>query len=163
VEGIHTGLSVDRSTFTIGEWIPLHVRWDNLAATKTLGQGECGEPEPALEIQDAQHHILQTVPLQEGCMGHGWGPMKMKQNQEQHRFWQIGTEPGSRVPYGMPEATKLTIPGVYYLVTVWSPIVLEPKLPTDNSMSMAEGHLGAVYATARSMPVKIEISAKAQP
>ena len=164
VGGIRAGLSVDRESFSVGEWVPIHVLWENVNATKGLGQEECGPPMPALEIQDSQHHVIETVPLSySGCSGHGWGPIAIRQGAEQRMLWQLGTVPGSVPLYGMPGEAKLTVPGVYYLVTVWSPVLLEPYPKPDSSetMTMGRGRLGAVYATARSMPVRVEITATA--
>jgi Protein of unknown function (DUF4232) len=41
VNGIRAGLSVDRDTFTDGEAVPLHVRWENVSAVSPLAQAEC--------------------------------------------------------------------------------------------------------------------------
>jgi hypothetical protein len=117
VEGIHAGLSVDRASFSAGERVPLHIRWDNVNAGEPLGQGECGDPEPALEIQDFQHNVLRTIPKYSMCNGHGWGPFTVQKGKAQRTFRELTT---------MSTRTGLPGPGVYYLVSVWSPF----QLPT---------------------------------
>jgi hypothetical protein len=62
VEGIRAGLSIDRASFSLGEQVPLHLRWENVKAAMPLAQGECKEPEPTLEIQDAQPNVVRKTP-----------------------------------------------------------------------------------------------------
>jgi hypothetical protein len=154
VQGIHAGLSVDRASFSVGERIPLHIRWENVDAAMPLGQGEYGDPEPALEIQDSQHHVLRTVPMMSMCMGHGWEPLEVQRSKPRRIFQELSTTPVARV-------TPLPGPGVYYLVSVWSPRVLEGRSdgadPRGVSLNPDRGHIGDVYATARSLPVRIEV------
>jgi hypothetical protein len=54
VEGIRAGLSIDRASFSLGERVRLHLPLENVNAAMPIAQGECKEPEPALEIQDVQ-------------------------------------------------------------------------------------------------------------
>ncbi len=140
-EGIHAGLSVDQDTFSAGERIPLHIRWDNVNASKVLGQGECGDPQPVLEVQDSRHKLLRTIPM-DLCLGHGWGPFTIEKGKAQHDFREL----------------SLTEPGVYYLVSVWSPRVLEAVPDTETKRPrIGGGSFGSIYATARSLPVRIEV------
>lgn len=92
VEGIRAGLSIDRPRLSIGERVPLDMRWENVNAPRPLAQGECREPEPALEIQDSQHHIVQTIPLVPTCMGHGWGPFEIEKGKAQRALVKLGAE-----------------------------------------------------------------------
>ena len=118
-EGIHAGLSVDRPSFGPGEQIPLHIRWENVNASTPLGQGECGEPAPALEIQDSQHKLLRTISMEPMCFSHGWGPFTIEKGNAQHSFRELRTRSFSG-------STRDSLgAGVYYLVSVWSPRVLE--------------------------------------
>ena len=146
VKGIRAGLSVDNERFTAGDRIPLHIRWENVDASDPLGQGECWEPEPKLEIQDSQHHVLKTLPMESMCMGHGWGPFEIAKGKQQHVFRELTT------------VSELPGPGTYFLVTVWSARILE-KTENDAPIRgrIGAGKIGAVYATAQSTPVRIEI------
>ena len=152
IEGIHAGLSVDRASFSAGEQVPFHIRWENVNASKPLGQGECGEPEPVLEIQDSQHRLLRTIPMDPMCAGHGWGPFAIEKGKQLHNFRELRTGPLSSPLFALPE------PGVYYLVSVWSPRVLEsvPNTETEHRR-IGGGSLSSIYATARSLPVRIEV------
>jgi hypothetical protein len=109
VEGIHAGLSADRASFGVGERVPLHIRWENVNATTSLGQGECGDPKPALEIQDSQHNVLRTIPTESMCFGHGWGPFTLQKGKAQRTFRELTT---------MSAQAGLPGPGVYYLCQV---------------------------------------------
>jgi hypothetical protein len=151
VKGIRAGLSVDRVRFKLGERVPLHLRWENVDAAMPLAQGECMDPEPALEIQDSQHKVVHTIPGMRGCMGHGWGPFAMEKGKPQRAFFELAI--------GRPTAPTLGVlpgPGVYYLVSVWSPPVLEA--PDAETGLGRFGKFGKVYATARSLPVRIEVA-----
>jgi hypothetical protein len=152
IEGIHAGLSVDRASFSAGELIPLHIRWENVNSSKRLGQAECGEPEPALEIQDSQHKLLRTLPMESECMGHGWGPFAIEKGKAQHNFRELRTGSLSNPTFDSLE------PGVYYLVSVWSPRVLEAAPNTETErLRIGWGSLGSIYATARSLQVRVEV------
>ena len=70
------------------------------------------------------------------CIGPADRPSEMPKQKPQRTLRNIST--GS-IPFGGP--------GVYYLVSVWSPRIIEAKC----------GNAGAVYATARSLPVRVEI------
>jgi hypothetical protein len=109
IEGVHAGLSVDRASFNVGERVPLHIRWENVNASKPLGQAECEDPEPALEIQDSQHNVLRTIPTYSMCDGHGWGPFRVQKGKAQRTFRELTTR---------STRTGLPGPGVYYLVSV---------------------------------------------
>ncbi len=145
--GIRAGLSVDHPTFIEGEKIPLHLRWENVDATEPLGQGECAEPRPILEIQDFEHNVLRTIPMEPMCMGHGWGPFGIDHGKPQRAFYELTT-------------TELPHPGVYYLVSVWSPHVLYGEAEPSRRRA---GKFGGVYSTARSLRVRVEIVAKRNP
>lgn len=167
VKGVHAGLSVDRTNFTAGERVPLHIRWENVNASMPLGQGECRDPLPALEIQDSQHHVLQTIPMYSMCMGHGWGPFTLPKGKAQ-RFFRELTTVSPPMPTGItPGRADLPGLGVYYLVSIWSPRVLE--LPPDTAapgivpLKSSSAHIGGVYAIARSQPVRIEVVASRNP
>jgi hypothetical protein len=56
-------------------------------------------------------------------------------------------------------------PGVYYLVSVWSPRILEPPDPDTPKISRihTSGRFGKVYATARSLPVRVEFTSTINP
>jgi hypothetical protein len=169
VEGIHAGLSVDRATFSAGERVPLHIRWENVNATKPLGQGECGDPKPALEIQDSQHNVLQTIPTYSTCNGHGWGPFTVQKGKAQHTFRELTTVPPPRPPGITPAEAEMPGPGVYYLVSVWSPRLLEEVVPETAAapgtvrLNSNRGRIGGVYATARSLPVRVEVVPSTNP
>ena len=46
-------------------------------------------------------------------------------------------------------------PGVYYLVSVWAPVVLvAPEGETATTPRIGKGSFGKVYATAQSAPVR---------
>jgi hypothetical protein len=164
VKGIRSGLSVDREQFAVGERIPLHIRWENTAASDPLEQGECGDPEPDVEIQDAQHNVVKTIPTYRGCNGHGWGPFEIPRGKPLHMFTEFTTESGQVPPFVTPAAPTLPGPGVYFLVSVWAPRVLE-KVEGETSAYLhnGAGKIGAVYATARSMPVRIEVVPRGNP
>jgi hypothetical protein len=158
VDGIEAGLSVDRAEFTAGEQVPLHIRWENLNASAPLGQGECGEPEPTLEIQDSEHQVLKTIPMEARCFGHGWGPFGIAKGAPQRNFREIMTASPPTPPFVTPIQPNLPGPGVYYLVSVWSPRVLDLSDAEDKSIPrVGAGRLGSVYATARSLPVRVEV------
>jgi hypothetical protein len=160
-EGIHAGLSVDRASFSVGERVPLHLRWENVNATTPLAQGECNEPEPALEIQDSHHNVVRTISAQHICSGHGWGPFLIQKGKAQRTFFQLTTAPPTTPPYTTQVPADLPGTGVYYLVSVWSPRVLDPPpAETDNTPQIGNhsGSIGKVYATARSQPVRIEVA-----
>ena len=119
------------------------------------------EPEPSLEIQDAKHHVLGTFPTIPMCNGHGWGPFTIPKGKAQRMFNELaGLHPAppiffSEVLFDLPG------PGVYYLVSVWSPNVLE-ALDADAGKTpyiRAAGRVGKVYGTARSLPVRVEFTA----
>ena len=164
VGGIRAGLSIDRPSFSMGERVPLHLRWENVNAAMPLGRGECWEPQPSLEIQDSQHNVVQTIPHLPGCMGHGWGPFAIPKGEPHRTFIELATEP-STVPASHTYvrgyvAATLPGPGVYYLVSVWTPVVLEQSAPdTDKTPRIgSSGRFGNAYATARSLPVRIEVA-----
>ena len=163
VQGIRAGLSVDRSKLTVGELLPLHLRWENVDATTSLAQGECREPRPKLEIQNSQHQVLKTISTEVGCKGHGWGPFAIVQGTAQSEFRALaaGTLPSSNV-FGLI-APPLPGPGVYYLVTVWSPRVLDTSDTHSSKVHMGAGRMGDVYADARSLPVRIEVVPSKKP
>jgi hypothetical protein len=166
VEGIRAGLSVDRETFVTGERIPVHLRWENVNAAMPLAQGECKEPEPALEIQNSQHTVLQTIPIERACMGHGWGPFGIEKGKAQRSLIELGSENQTTlvsdtyiftcISYALPG------PGVYYLISTWSPRVLEPQ--DDRAPRFGSGfRFGKIYATARSLPVRVEVTPNDNP
>jgi hypothetical protein len=162
VNGIRAGLSVDRPSFNVGERVPLHIRWENVNATKPLAQGECADPKPALEIQDSKHNVLQTIPtVSWGCNLHGWGPFEIQIGKAQRTFRELTTVAPPMPPFVTPPRVDMPGPGVYFLVSVWSPSLLEgvPDTPgpRTNQSNSDRGHFGEVYATARSQPVRIEI------
>ena len=134
VRGIRAGLSVDRTTFKTGERAPLHLRWENVDAEVPLVQGECGEPMPSIEIQDSQHHVLRTIPVGQGCRGHGWGPFAIEKGKAARTFRELTTA-SPPVPFGItPIPADLPGPGLYYLVSVWSPHVLDPLNPNSAAL-----------------------------
>jgi hypothetical protein len=167
IEGIQAGLSVDRASFNVGERVPLHIRWENVNATNPLRQGECGDPKPALEIQDSQHNVLRTIPTTSRCNGHGWGPFTVQKGKAQHTFRELTTVPPPRPPGITPAEADLPGPGVYYLVSVWSPRVLEEVPETAASgtvqLNSSRGRIGGVYATARSLSVRVEVVPSSNP
>jgi hypothetical protein len=165
VDGIQAGLSIDRSSFRLGEQIPLHLRWRNVNAAMPLAQGECKEPEPALEIQDYQHNVMQTIPIGPPCTGHGWGPFTIEKGKAQRTFVELTTSHSATAIFHTYVAAELPGPGVYYLVSVWSPRVLgTPRLDTDKTPQIGgSGRFGAVYATARSLPVRVEVAPSDKP
>jgi hypothetical protein len=158
VEGIRAGLSIDRASFRVGERVPMHLRWENVNAAMPLAQGECMEPQPDLEIQDSQHHVLQTIPMLPMCMGHGWGPFTIPKGKAQRTLIELATAPVTE-PGAMSYLRRsLPGPGVYYLVSVWSPTVLvAPDPETDKAPRVGAGSFGKVYAIARSAPVRVEV------
>jgi len=161
VEGIRAGLSIDRGSFRLGERVPLHLRWENVNAARPLAQGECQEPKPALEIQDSQHRVLRTNPIEEICAGHGWGPFIIQKGKPQRTFIELATGHASMAAVGYgPAWGDLPGPGVYYLVTVWSPQVFDAYDESDNTPRIVgnTGRMGKVYATARSLPVRVEVA-----
>jgi hypothetical protein len=168
VRGIRAGLSADRTTFKTGERIPLHPRWENVNAEFPLAQGECREPMPSIEIQDSEHHVLRTIPMDQGCMGHGWGPFATEKGKAVRTFRELTTASTS-VPFGItPIPADLPGSGVYYLVSVWSPHVLDPLDPLDPATpewfrKNHAGRFGSLYTTTRSLPVRIEIVPSSNP
>jgi hypothetical protein len=99
---------------------------------------------PTIEIQDAQHHLLQTVDGSLGCMGHGWGPFTLDHGDPKRSFLDL------RTPLK---------PGVYFLVSAWSPLVLEDA-PDPNPSPRGPGprrRLGDIYGIAHSRAVRVEI------
>jgi hypothetical protein len=157
--GIRAGLSVDRTSFKTGERVPLHLRWENVNAEVPLAQGECREPVPSLEIQDSEHNVLQTTPYNLSCMGHGWGPFGIEKGNAQHIFAELKNSSSAALPWAPIIPGDLPGPGVYYLVSVWSPHVLDPPDPATPEWFRKNhaGRFGDLYATARSLPVRIEI------
>ena len=158
IEGVRAGLSVDRASFNVGERVPLHIRWEDVNASKPLGQAECGDPEPALEIQDSQHNVLLTIPTYSMCDGHGWEPFRVQKGKAQRTFRELATR---------STRTGLPGPAVYYLVSVWSPRVLEEvpesAAPGTVQLNSSRGRIGGVYATARSLPVRVEVVPSSNP
>jgi len=158
VDGIGAGLSVDKTTFTFGETIPLHIRWENFSASKKLAVSECGEPQPQVEIQDALHRVLGTFTHYDmGCMGHGWGPFSVEPGKQHRNFVSLRY---SKMGYFIsPDAKPITEPGVYYLTAVWSPSTLVARTGETALISTpGSGYaFGEGYATARSTPIRIEI------
>ena len=169
VNGIRAGLSVDRTTFFVGDKLPLHLRYENVSAAKPLGVTECNAPEPVLELQDAQHKVLHTLPIDRFCSGHGWGPFAVEQGKRQRLFHEVTTDTVSEPYPGRTGAPDVPGPGVYYLVTVWSPVVLvvAPAVPGETATSSRAGHggdrLGEIYGSARSLPVRIEVLPRGKP
>jgi hypothetical protein len=156
VDGIGAGLSIDKTTFRFGESIPLHLRWENFAASKKLAVDECGEPEPKVEIQDASHQVLGTIDLRRGCMGHGWGPFSVETGKQHRDFASLGS--AKKGYMGSDGQAIITGPGTYYLSAVWSPAALVPKAGGTGVGILDTGlTFGQPYATARSLPVRIEI------
>lgn len=173
VKGIRAGLSIDRATFKAGERVPLHLRWENLNAPTPLAQGECGEPWPTLEIQDSEHNILRTIPYYPTCSGHGWGPFSVPAGKTQRAFQELTTASAPAAstfdyvsPLVCPQCSltpsmipsQIPGPGIYYLVSVWSPHILDTSVENpDVGPIRAQDRIGSVYATARSLPVRVEI------
>jgi len=155
-DGIGAGLAIDRASFALGEPIPLHLQWENFAATEAVGVTECGYPQPNLEIQDESHRVLGTVMTDSfGCMGHGWGPFTVPRGKPQRD--------SIRLEYGVNGYTlpagrvQISGPGVYYLVLVWSPPIFIDNTGPPNTISTGRDTFGKTYATARSEPVRLEI------
>ena len=160
VDGIQAGLSVDRAKFSLGEKVLLHLRWENVTAAVPLAQGEGMEPVPDLEIQDSQHNVLRTIPTVACMTGHGWGPFAIQNGKTQRIFRELTTKPPPVPQFVTPLQADLPGPGVYYLVSVWSPRVLDTSdAETDKSprIGVGGGRFGKVYATARSRPVRVEV------
>ena len=155
VQGIATGLSIDKTTFRFGETIPLHVHWADFEATQPIGSDECREPKPMLEVQDASHHVFQTYSLETGCNGHGWGPFRLEPGKPQHQFVEFVFGKGGYEIRGAKPSIQA--PGIYYLTTIWTPPVWKRIEPLLTGLGAANAELGDVYATARSLPVRIEI------
>ena len=158
-KGIRAGLSIDKASFRLDERVPLHLRWENVNAAMPLAEGECKEPEPELEIQDSQHNVVRTIPDMTICTGHGWGPFTMQKGKAQRTFIELATAHSTQTSPLNDFRGELPGPGVYYLVSVWSPVVLESDAVPDNTR-IGSGHVGKVYATARSLPVRIEVESK---
>jgi hypothetical protein len=158
-KGIRAGLSIDKASFRLGERVPLHLRWENVNAAMPLAEGECKEPEPELEIQDSQHNVVRTIPNMTICTGHGWGPFMMEKGKVQRTFIELATAHPTEISTFNDVRSELPGPGVYYLVSVWSPLVLESDAEPDKRR-IGSGHVGKVYATARSLPVRIEVESK---
>jgi len=158
VEGIRAGLSIDRASFGMGERVPLHLRWENVNAAMPLAEGECKEPQPGLEIQDSQHNVVRTIPIELPCSGHGWGPFTIQKGKAQRTFIELAIGHPT-TPRFSDVAADLPGPGVYYLVSVWSPRVLDAPDSGDKTLRIfSSGRSGKVYATARSRPVRIEVA-----
>ena len=158
-KGIRVGLSIDKASFRLGERVPLHLRWENVNAAMPLAEGECKEPEPELEIQDSQHNVVRTIPDMTICTGHGWGPFTIQKGKAQRTFIELATAHSTQTSPLNDFRGELPGPGVYYLISVWSPLVLEPDAEPDKTR-IGSGHLGKVYATVRSLPVRIEVESK---
>jgi hypothetical protein len=160
VQGIHAGLSVDRESFVEGERVPLRLRWENLDAPVSLAEGECGDPKPSLEIQDSEHRVLRTIPMGPCAFSHGWGPFAIEKGKATRTFFELTTASRPAPPGITPIPPDLPGPGVYYLVSVWSPHILDPPDPTTPEWFRQKhaGRFGSFYATARSVPVRIEIA-----
>ena len=160
VEGVQAGLSIDRAGLSLGEPIRLHLRWENVNAGMALAQGECKEPQPALEIQDSHHRVIRTIPIEPMCSGHGWGPSPIPKGKAQRTFIRLSTARPITPSFTTSIPADLPGPGVYYLVSVWSPHVLDTSdAETDKSprIGVTGGRFGKVYATARSLPIRVEI------
>jgi hypothetical protein len=143
----------------------LHLRWENVNAAMPLAHGECKEPEPALEIQDSQHNVMQTIPIQPMCMGHGWGPFTIEKGKALRSFVALATTHATTSRFSSDVVADLPGTGVYYLVSVWSPLVLDAA-PTDETGKLPHigaGRMGSVYATKRSLPVRIEVTPSDNP
>lgn len=159
VDGIGVGLSVDKTTFTFGETIPLHVRWENFTASKKLAVGECGDPQPQVEIQDASHRVLGmlSTDFMEFCNSHGWGPFSIEPGRQHRNFASLRYTKMGYTTSG--EKAPITEPGIYYLTAVWSPPTLVAKTGETElePVPSATYVFGERYATARSLPIRIEI------
>jgi hypothetical protein len=180
-DGIRAGLSVDRDSFRSGERIAVHLHWENVDAGKTLGQGECWEPEPSIEIQNAQHAVLATLPTYAFCNMHGWGPFVVEKGKPRQTLQELTSdappEPvaaataqvnppflAPKTPVPQPPTHfvgQLPGPGVYYLVAVWTPRVLDegPGYGAVGDLHIGRGKIAEEYGTARSQPVRVEITA----
>lgn len=163
VHGIRAGLSVDRAKFGVGEPVPIHIRWENVNASAILGQGECREPLPDLEIQNSEHQVLKTIPTYEMCSGHGWGPFEIPKGTAQHEFRELTTSSPPSVASAAVIPPILPGAGIYYLVSIWSPSVLNKSETESNVLFPNAGRIGGVYATARSLPVRIEVGPGSNP
>jgi hypothetical protein len=110
---------------------PLHPQWENMNAEVPLAQLECREPMPSIEIQDSEHHVLRTIPLGGDCLGHGGGPFAMEKGKAARTFRELTTA-SPQAPVGLtPISPDLPGPGVYFLVSVWPPHVLDPLDPAS--------------------------------
>ena len=112
---------------------PSHPQWENMNAEVPLAQLECREPMPSIEIQDSEHHVLRTIPLGGDCLGHGGGPFAMEKGKAARTFRELTTA-SPQAPVGLtPISPDLPGPGVYFLVSVWPPHVLDPLDPATQN------------------------------
>lgn len=160
VKGIQAGLSIDKANFRQGEVVPLHLRWENMNAALPVAQGECSEPEPDLEIQDSNHNVLKTISVMSACVDHGWGPFAIEKGKPLRTFIELLTAHSTKSHLFNSVEGELPGPGVYYLVSVWSPhvLVISPAEGNANVLKGNSNGIGAIYATARSAPVRVEIA-----
>ena len=160
VKGIQAGLSIDKASFSQDEVVPLHLRWENMNAALPLAQEECGGPNPDLEIQDSNHNVVSTISTPWGCMDHGWGPFAVEKGKPLRTFIELLTAHSTKSHLVNSVKGELPGPGVYYLVSVWSPhvLVIPPAEGNANVLNGNSNGIGAVYATARSAPVRVEIT-----
>ena len=83
----------------------------------------------------------------------------MEKGKVQRTFIELATAHPTEISTFNDVRSELPGPGVYYLVSVWSPLVLESDAEPDKRR-IGSGHVGKVYATARSLPVRIEVESK---
>lgn len=148
-----------RRTLLTPDRRPLHPQWENMNAEVPLAQLECREPMPSIEIQDSEHHVLRTIPLGGDCLGHGGGPFAMEKGKAARTFRELTTA-SPQAPVGLtPISPDLPGPGVYFLVSVWPPHVLDPLDPATPEWLRRKraGRFGNLSGNTRSLPVRIEI------
>jgi hypothetical protein len=109
-----------------------------------------------VEIQDASHRVLGTADLRGFCGGHGWGPFSVEPGKQHRTFASLrSTKLGYMDSLGR---AVITGPGTYYLSAVWSPPALIAKTSGTEVGSPGSAYtFGDSYATARSLPIRIEI------
>jgi hypothetical protein len=88
-------------------------------------------------------------------MGHGWGPSSVEPGKQHRSFASLSY---TKMGYFISGETPITEPGIYYLSAVWSPQTLVANSgETEPGFQGMRYAFGARYATARSLPIRIEI------
>ncbi|MGD0200041.1 MAG: hypothetical protein ABSD27_04750 [Bryobacteraceae bacterium] len=146
VEGVAVGVALDKSTYELGEDIPLHIGMENVAAVVPLF-GPDPQSRPCdivrIEVRDSGGQLV-TVSNRPPCPSFGWNC----------RFTYVK---GKVVPLErtlVQEGLLPARPGAYTVVVTWSPCTRPVECGSPGTLAPATGQICAV---AQSAPVTFYI------